>query len=372
MYYLYRISSEFDGFTPKKIPDRVKDRTVFTYNWNQYFDQLERGDIVFTYFIGSGVKRGIYLISKITKVESPNIARAKVLLFDSLNPIVADENLTKYNKAIFNRPRGSVFVIPAYLEPAFDEILRNKLISTIEVSEPIDCYRCFEKNVFPCEKCSIFDKDYMINFRKEVTIKIPGYVRITAPFWVIPHQSNWTKTTIRQHTISRIFYNFKAGVRQYAKLFSRGIKKAIDAEPVMKSVKFDLLLGVPISPLKEKQEEFDRVKELCSELSKIVKIPYLEGALSLSAHISRKEYRRLYGDTKFIEDYCKALKLEVESLNSKNVLIVDDVITDGMTLRAISEKIKKRFPEAVLYGAAGAIMAKKRNVSPDAIVKFKR
>lgn len=371
MYYLYRISSSYDGFTPEQIPYRVRKKRDFYYSWPQYFDQVERGSIVFTYFIGSGVSRGIYLISKVTQLIEPNIAKAKVLDYDSKTPILADDDLARYKKVIFNRPRGSVFVIPTFLDPFFEKILRDRVISDIEISEKIDCYECFEKGKFPCNKCSIFDRDYIINFGKEVSLKIPGYECVTAPFWVIPYQSHWTKTTIRQHTISRIFYNFKAGFSQYARLFARGIKKAMQAEPKMTKVKFDLVLGVPLSPRKKKKE-FDRVKELCSELSKITKIGYLPNGLVLSRHISRKEYRNWYSNTKFIGDYCKALKLNAGSLNAKAILIVDDVITDGMTLRAISEKIAKKFPRSLLYGAAGAIMAKKKNVSPIAVKKFER
>lgn len=372
MYFLYRISSSYDGFTPDQIPHRLEKMQIFHYNWNIYFDQVERGDIVFTYFIGRGVKRGIYLIAKITKLIRPNTAIAKVLLFDSRNPILPGTELSTYKEIIFNRPRGSIFVIPTFLDPFFDKILRDKVISDIEITEQIDCHACFRKNVFPCDKCSIFDRDYIINFSKEVVLMIPGYETFTAPFWVIPHRSYWTKTRIRKHTISKIFYSFKAGFSQYTRLFARGIREAIETHPDMKNVDFDLILGVPLSPKKKKNEEFDRVKELCLELSKITRIEYIEEGLSLSKHISRKEYRGWYSNTKFIEDYCKALDLDVESLDGKNVLVIDDVITDGMTLRAIGKKIKESFPRAVLFGAAGAIMAKKRNVSSAAVKKFKR
>ena len=372
MYFLYRISSAYDGFTPDQIRNRIKSKRILYYNWSQYFDQVERGDIVFTYFIGKGVKRGVYLIAKITKLERPNSAMAKVLVYNATKPILSDVELLAYKKIIFNRPRGSVFVIPTFLDPFFDKILRDKVISDIEITEQIDCYECFRKNVFPCDKCSIFDREYIINFGKEVALKIPGYNKFTAPFWVIPYQSHWTWMRIRKHPISRIFYNFKSGFYQYTRLFARGIKKAIDTNPEMENVKFYLILGVPLSPRKKRHREFDRVKELCLELEKITQIKYLENGLSLSRHISRKEYRGRYSNAKFIEDYSKALKVDIGSLDGKNILIIDDVITDGMTLRAIYKKIKELFPQATLFGAAGAIMLKKRNASPVAVNKFKR
>ena len=67
MKYLYKINSSYDGFTPQKIEERMEKRTFLTFNWREYFDDVELGDIVFTYFIGSNVTKGIYLICKVSK-----------------------------------------------------------------------------------------------------------------------------------------------------------------------------------------------------------------------------------------------------------------------------------------------------------------
>jgi hypothetical protein len=155
LYFLYRISRSYDGFTPDKIRNRMGPKETFKYNWPQYFDQIERGDIVFTYFVGKGVKKGVYFIAKITKRSSPNIAEAKVLTCDIKNPILSDSDLSPYKEAIFNRPRGSVFAIPTFLDPIFDEVLKCNVISDIKITEQIDCYTCFQKKQYKCEKCSI-------------------------------------------------------------------------------------------------------------------------------------------------------------------------------------------------------------------------
>ena len=373
MYYLYRINSGYDGFTPKEIPRRIENKRYLTYNWKQYFDQVTRGDIVFTYFFGRKVSRGIYLISKAVKLLGRNKVKAKVLDYDRKEPIIPQEEFAKYSRYIFNRPRGSVFVIPPFLESIFDRILQKRVSSDIEISEEIDCYTCFEKNSFPCERCSIFDRDYLINWEKEVKLHIPGYVRVISPFWIIPKQSHWTRTSIRKHVISKIFYSFKSGYTLYIRLFARGIIKAIKNDPVAKQVKFDYMLGIPLSPKKKKEGEIDRVRLVCLELSKLTGIKYLPKGLTLSKHISRKEYRYYYSDRKFINQFQKRLKLDIKkSLKKKNVLIIDDVITDGKTLQATCEKIKGRYPNCCLYAATCGIMAKKRNVLPPIVKKFER
>ena len=373
MYYLYRIDSGYDGFTPKKIPQRIEGKRYLTYNWNQYFDEVTRGDIVFTYFFGKNVSRGVYLISKAVRFTGRNKVKAKILDYDNQEPIISQEEIAKYTGYIFNRPRGSVFVIPPFLEGVFDKVLQNRVSSDIEISEEIDCYTCFEHDSFPCEKCSIFDTDYLINWQKEVKLSIPGYERIVSPFWIIPRQSHWTRSSIRKHVISRIFYSFKAGYTLYTRLFARGIIKAMKNDPVMKKVKFDYMLGVPISPKKKKRGEIDRVRLVCSELSKLTGIEYFPKGLTLLKHISRKEYRYLYGVRKFIRDYQKRLNLNIKkSLRKKNILIVDDVITDGKTLQAVYEKIKVRYPNSHLYAVTCGIFAKKRNVLPSIVKKFQR
>jgi len=371
MYYLYRIDSNYDGFTPEEIPRRLENQRYLIYNWNQYFDEIAKGDIIFTYFFGGRVPRGIYLISKAVKFPERNKVKAKVLDYDSKEPIVSQEKITNYAQFIINRPRGSVFVIPPFLDGIFDKVLQNRVSSDIEISEEIDCYECFKKGSFPCEKCSIFDRDYLINWQKEVNLLIHGYERVVSPFWIIPYQSHWTKTSIRRHVISRIFYAFKAGYTVYTRLFARGIKKAIENDPIMGKVKYNYMLGVPLSPEKKKIE-IDRVGLICIELSKLIGIKYFPNGLGLSKHISRKEYRYYHTDRKFINDYKKSLKLGTSSPKNKNVLVVDDVITDGKTLQAISEKILELYPDSHLFAATCGIFAKKRNVLPLIVEKFQK
>jgi predicted amidophosphoribosyltransferase len=373
LYYLYRIDSNYDGFTPSEIPRRIENKHYLTYNWNQYFDEVERGDMIFTYFFGSKQPRGIYLISKIVKFPQRGKVKAKILDYESEKPIISQEEFAKFSRNIINRPRGSVFVIPPFLEGIFDKVLQDRVSSDIEISEEIDCYECFKKNAFPCEKCSIFDRDYVINWQKEVKLTIPGYEGIVSPFWIIPHQSHWTKISIRKHVISRIFYSFKAGYKVYTRLFARGIQKAIENDPKIRKVKFDCILGIPLSPKKKEHGEIDRVSLVCAELSKLIKTDYYANAMTLSKHISRKEYRHYYNDRKFINDYKERLSLRLKkSLNNKNVLIIDDVITDGKTLQATSGKIKEAYPNVHLFAATCGIFAKKRNVQPLIAEKFQR
>ena len=162
LYYVYRISSSYDGFVPKKIPARLIKKRYLVYNWFQYFDQVERGDIVFTFFTGRGVLPGIYLISKIVEVDrSERKAKGKVLRYDPEKPIIPKEEINEIQHLIFTRPRGSVFVIPPMLYPFFDKILLKEIVSDIEIFEKVDCGNCKFKEDFT--RCPIFGPEYIIN-----------------------------------------------------------------------------------------------------------------------------------------------------------------------------------------------------------------
>lgn len=372
MYYLYRIDSQYDGFSPNKIPSRI-EAGYLTYNWNQYFDEIERGDIVFTYFIRHKKDNGIYLVSKIVKKSGGNQVKAKVLTYDENKPLIEIADFEKIRKSIINRPRGSVFAIPTFVETTFSNLLHERVISEIVIPEEIDCNLCFNTKKFPCEKCSIVDRDYLINWQKEVQLRIKGYEATVSPFWIIPYQSHWTKTSISKHAISRIFYNFKSGITLYGQLFASAIKKAIDNDPRFAGKKFDFILGVPLSPKKRDRGEVDRVSVLCKILAKQMGINYLNNGLTLSAHISRREYRYNHTTSAFMKNYCEKLELTPGvSLENKNILVIDDVITDGRTLQTIGQKIKSEYPNSHLFAATCGIFLKKPNASSFAVKKFER
>jgi predicted amidophosphoribosyltransferase len=371
MYYVYRIDSSYDGFTPEKIPERLENNRYLIYNWNQYIDQLERGDIVFTFFTGKGILQGIYLICKIVKIDClRKKAKGKVLKYNCKETIISLEDFNKIKNYIFTRPRGSVFVIPPLIEPFFNKVLRKEVVSEIEIIEEINCEKCNFKEDF--HKCPIFGVEYIINWDKEAKLSIPCIKKIVSPFWIIPKQSWWMKRTYTKHLISKFFYAFKAGFGLYARLFAEGIIIAMERNEILKDVQFDFIINIPLSPDKRDNGELDRVDLICSHLSKLLNIPYLKDSLILTKSISRRLYKSMSKtSSEFVKDYVNFLKWNTsETLDGKNLLIVDDVITDGKTLTAMARKIHVTYPSARLYAATGGIMAKKRNMTSFVIKKF--
>jgi len=370
MYYVYRISSSYDGFTPSKISSRLENGKYLVYNWYQYFDQLEKRDVVFTFFTGKGVTPGIYLISRIVEIEDGKKAKGRILEYDEKKPIISVEEFNQIEQNIFTRPRGSVFVIPPSIYPIFDKVLSKEVKSDIEIFDKVDCEQCKYTQDF--SKCPIFGPEYLINWEKEVDTHIRGFEGIISPFWILPRQSWWMKLSYAEHNISKIFYAFKSGYDLYAILFAEGIVAAMKRNEIFKDLEFDLIINIPLSPEKKDAGEFDRVDSICSALSSILKVKYVKNMLQLSKPISRRGYKNLgKTNTTFMTDYFKLLQWKNKrSLNNKKILIVDDVITDGKTLFTFAQKIRKEYPQAQLYAATSGIMAKKRNMTYLAIKKY--
>lgn len=138
--------------------------------------------------------------------------------------------------------------------------------------------------------------------------------------------------------------------------------------------KFDYITNIPLSPDKHKVKELDRVDAVCLHLTKLLEIPYVKNMLILSRPISRRLYKFLgKTSTQFINDYFRFLKWNKKcSIDFKNILVVDDVVTDGKTLTAFARKIHERYPNARLYAATCGIMAKKGNMKQVVIKKYER
>lgn len=372
MKFLYKINSSYDGFSPDKIKERKKG-AYLTYNWREYFDDVSEGDIIFTLFKGRGVKRGIYLVSKVARkiIPSKNVI-CKIIYYDENQPLIEPSEFARYERQLIPRPYGTVYVIPPFLDIEFEKIQKEITISEINVGTKIYCKSCLDNNTNGCINCPIFNNRFLIKWGNEVKLKAANIEQSISPFWVIPYQSHWIKTNIRQHAVSQIIYAFKAGYKKYAHLLALGIKKEMDIDPVFNEINFDCIVGIPLSPKKKANGEFDRVNEICTILDNMINVRYLQDALSLSNHISRREYKSLEIEYKFSKDYYTYLQVNTtEDLNNKKVLLVDDIITDGKTLSIAAKKIREKFPNCQIYSATAGIMAKKRNMKADVIKKFK-
>jgi hypothetical protein len=68
--FLFKIHSGFDGFQPKKIPERLISGRKLELGWDAYLDSVEMGDEVWVYFHGPHqFDRGVYAKGFVTDID---------------------------------------------------------------------------------------------------------------------------------------------------------------------------------------------------------------------------------------------------------------------------------------------------------------
>jgi hypothetical protein len=122
---------------------------------------------------------------------------------------------------------------------------------------------------------------------------------------------------------------------------------------------FDCIVPVPLSPEKARNGEIHRTKLLANELSRLDKVPVKE-VLSLTGTISKRSMINA-GHTyyQFERRYAALLEASDELQSLSRILLVDDVLTRGGTLKVIAKEIWRLNPEAEVIVATGMQMVLK-------------
>ena len=141
---------------------------------------------------------------------------------------------------------------------------------------------------------------------------------------------------------STIIKNFKYfNKKYYAKYIAEMMTEKLE---IFKNI--DYITFVPASLSSDKKRGFNQSKELANEISKIINIPVVEilgkkdGFKNQASLTQKLRLSNLKG----------AFFVKIENkdfLKSKNILIVDDVLTTGTTLKRCREEIKTLQPKNI-------------------------
>lgn len=128
---------------------------------------------------------------------------------------------------------------------------------------------------------------------------------------------------------------------------------------------FDCVIPVPLSPDKAKNRELHRTRALAQELARLVGADVLE-ALSLVKPVSKKDLRVRQGMSApaFEDAYSAALRV-ASGLEFRRALLVDDVATDGSTLRCAYLALKREVPTGKVATSTAGLMIKKAVVADE-------
>jgi len=104
----------------------------------------------------------------------------------------------------------------------------------------------------------------------------------------------------------------------------------------------DFLVPVPLHPKRLKTRTFNQSEKICEGISIITSIPLITTAFK---RIINNRSQTKFSKTKRIENVKNIFSFDssLYHLKNKHILIVDDVITSGVTLSALIEVIPKEF-----------------------------
>lgn len=341
MKFLYKIYSEYDGFTPQQIPVRMLPGKRLALGWRLYADVLERGHEVWVYFHGRRVRPdGVYVKGF---VESVDVRAQQVILrvreYSTADPLTDQVMSARIAQVVSVRGR-QVFVAPDALEPEAPCVLdscRNRR-----------CERCARWRGLP-----VIDENScaMPHRLRGVEAYVPGY-------WVIPAMCFLYRGGGRiagpVEASSRMFYSFKLGQDAYAYPLALGIYKALRQQV---DLEFDAVVPVPLSPDKAAAGQLHRTRSLARELARLLGTGVAD-ELSLAERVSKRGMLS-NGATvsQFERAYRRALRTSERLQRARRVLLFDDVGTRGSTLKVCAEEIRRTYPAvSVVAATAGQII----------------
>lgn len=351
MRFAYKINSSYDGFAPRKIPERLQNGTL-RLGWALYIDSVEVGDEIWVYFLGphrfvdgvyiKGVAEVVDYGLRAVWVRPAEVSTTQPLGDPSEGALVAQIVDTRFRQ---------VFLLPEHIGsvphcdlPTIADTCRNHL-----------CSHCSRWRSLPGVRRAILQTPH----------RLDGSVEKFAPaFWVIPRRSFlYSEGRIRAGILqtSELFYRFKAGDDAMAYPLALGMHRALSQA---RRTSFDAIIPVPLSPDKQQLRELDRTGALADELSEILGVP-VRRWLSLSDAISKRGLRTTMGFTarEFETEYAGRLLVDQEAGQGGRLLLVDDVCTEGSTLRVCAEALAWANDTSAIVAATAGQMVVRRAVS---------
>lgn len=187
----------------------------------------------------------------------------------------------------------------------FKKVLRELLFD----SSCSYCHSKVDREGFICSKC-------LEKLKRESFLKNKG---------------NFYYVFIYEKAIRQVISDYKLRNRkELAKDLAFLIKKPI--YHLLETEKIDIIIPVPISEDRKIERGFNQIEYLLELLE--IKYKKIERVKNTKRMYSLNDYEKR---NKNVE---KAFKNNLE-LNGKNILIVDDIVTSGATIKSISEELKK-------------------------------
>lgn len=315
MKFLYKIYSNYDGFTPGRLPARLNQGKYLRLGWQRYIDEVSEGDECWVYFYGThAFTPGVYAKGYINKIHtSERYVTLRVRDSATDAPLTDEETNARIAQVVDVRYR-QVFLWP----PEWNVVPK---------CGPNACAKRL------CEDCETWNGLPIIDAGHVKKLLWARARAVVPAYWIIPNRcyifreggtfAPWV------HQTTYMFSEFKFGEKRYAYPLARAMYEALRRR---KELEFDAIVPIPLSPDKAAADEIHRTKLLATELGKLLGVRVRE-TLSLSEPISKRRLQAIgYTPSQFERKYRQVLQVDDSAKSLERILLVDDVVTRGSTL----------------------------------------
>ncbi|MCL4796463.1 MAG: hypothetical protein KJZ84_18005 [Bryobacteraceae bacterium] len=349
MKFLYKIWSGFDGFQPRRIGERLVNGKDLALSWKRYIDAVDVGDEVWVYFHGPHrFTPGVYANGFVSEIDvGSSLVRLRVRKYTETQPLTDPDTSERIGRTVSTRNR-QVFLFPEEWDSAPQCSLHGGATSCAKRL----CGTCLTWRGLPLIKKNGLALPPRLRDQR-LSACVPAY-------WVIPsrcylHKLGSVTRSVQQ--TSDMFYRFKVGEEALAYPLALGMYTRLAQ---LATVDFDAIVPIPLSPEKAASGEIHRTKLLSKELARLLSTRLVE-ALALRHPISKKRLRTQGGmsTSGFEAKYIGALKVTARLSQFSRILLVDDVCTEGSTLRATASKLRQENrPLEIAAATAGQMVLK--------------
>ena len=349
MRFIFKIYSGYDGFSPKRIRERLLDGRHLRLGWKKYIEVVEPGHEVCVYFHGPHrFEPGVYIRGFVSKVQvDSEEVWLRVRGYRVDEPLTEPDVSARISGVVAQRGRQ------VFLYPRLWDSDPNCTVASVADS-------CAQRL---CDTCPNWQHLRLIGPRSIVWPHRLNPETLTAfvpSYWVIPSRCFLhTLGTIsrRVQETSDLFMRFKVGEEALAYPLARGMYEALRSKGLLE---FDAIVPVPLSPDKKQLGELHRTKTLSRELARLLGTR-IRDRLRLKTAVSKRRLRGSGGLSarQFERTYSAELELEGRLGRPNRVLLVDDVCTEGSTLKCAAEALRTVCPDTdIVATTAGQMIMK--------------